>query len=144
LGAGAVAVSDAVQVVKQLYVLQTTTAKMAVRKNTPEPLSGETSATERGRDAHDQYDPGPEYVTDRQDTRLGSGKYPDAIDFDKKIVRELKPNNSRKIREGAEQAKKYLDELKERIPGNWRYAVDTYEELPDGTFKYTFGKLKKP
>ena len=36
LGAGTVAISDAVQVVKQLYILQATTAKTAARENSPQ------------------------------------------------------------------------------------------------------------
>ncbi|MFT3948779.1 MAG: RHS repeat-associated core domain-containing protein [Agriterribacter sp.] len=94
------------------------------------PKNGETPATKIGKDAHNQYDPGRDlggkYTLDPE-SRLDNGKFPDAIDFVNKIVRELKPNNSRKIREGMKQVTNYAKQLKKQLGGKWKVVVDTYD-----------------
>jgi hypothetical protein len=85
--------------------------------------SGETAAAARGRREHQQYNPGPGY-----DTRvvLPSGKKPDAVDFERQIVRELKPNNPRALAKGQSQVQQYARELQETYGGTWRTFVDKY------------------
>jgi hypothetical protein len=108
----------------------------------PPPTSGETNATKTGRHAHDNYNPGAEYKVDRQDTKLENGKYPDAIDDVNDIVRELKPNNKRKIKEGERQVRKYADQLEKQTRRKFKTVVDTYDVMPDGTIKYNYGTPK--
>jgi len=80
-------------------------------KAEPNGKNGETNSTKTGRVAHDNYKPGAEYKVDRKDTGLENGKFPDAVDYVNDIVRELKPNNKRKIREGTKQVRGYADQL---------------------------------
>jgi len=108
--------------------------------NTETPKNGETPSTKIGKDAHANYNPGSNYSTDRPTNRLDNNKIPDAVDGANKIVRELKPNNPRAIREGINQVKKYADQLKRQFGGKWRTAVDTYDINPDGTYTYHYGK----
>lgn len=68
--------------------------------------------------------------------------YPDAIDYRNKIIRELKPNNPRKIREGQKQVARYAEILERIFKVKWKTVVDTYEVKPDGSFKYNFGTPK--
>ncbi|MEI7728029.1 MAG: RHS repeat-associated core domain-containing protein [Verrucomicrobiota bacterium] len=98
-------------------------AKSLFTKGTCSAKSGETAFTKAGRDAHKLYNPGPSYDLK---VRLPSGKKPDAVDFDAKIVRELKPNNPRAIQRGERQLEGYLQELEEVFGGNWKGSVDTY------------------
>jgi hypothetical protein len=106
------------------------------------PKSGETNATKTGREAHDNYQPGAEYKVDRKDTGLENGKFPDAVDDVNDIVRELKPNNKRKIREGEKQVRGYADQLEKQTGRKFKTVVDTYDIMPDGTIKYTYGTPK--
>ncbi|MET0625293.1 MAG: VWA domain-containing protein [Pyrinomonadaceae bacterium] len=98
---------------------------------------GETPATKAGRQAHRDYNPGPDYSLDRP---LKSGRRPDAVDYGNKVVRELKPNNPRAVRRGERQVDRYRDELQREHGGDWKRAVDTYEPDGNGGFKYTPGK----
>ncbi|HWS53291.1 MAG TPA: hypothetical protein VN228_04165, partial [Pyrinomonadaceae bacterium] len=84
---------------------------------------GETAATKAGREAHKAYNPGPTYDTKYT---LPSGKRPDAVDFENKIVRELKPNNPRAIRRGERQVEGYRQELEQVFGPGWTSYVDTY------------------
>lgn len=84
---------------------------------------GETAAAKFGRWAHDHYNPGPTYVSN---PRLPSGKRPDAVDFDRREVRELKPNNREAIRRGQRQLDGYVRELQETTGGTWTGVLDTY------------------
>lgn len=85
--------------------------------------SGNNAASVKGRLEHENYNPGPSY---NKKYTLPSGRRPDAVDVDNKIVRELKPNNPRAIRRGERQVKGYLEELQSLFGGNWSSAVDTY------------------
>jgi|GEM_PF-5610466 len=112
---------------------------------TKKATSGETNATRVGRDkAHKEYNPGENYETDRKTNRLSNGKIPDAIDYDNRIVRELKPNNRRQIKKGEEQVKAYAKQLQKDFKegGKWKTVVDTYDILPNGEIKYNFGTPK--
>ena len=106
---GVVAATDMGVSISKLYKLNAscTAASSATSPSSPS-SNGETSATKRGRDAHDNYNSGKRYEVDRRQNRLRDGTIPDAIDFKREIVRELKPTNPRKIRERTNQVKKYL------------------------------------
>jgi RHS repeat-associated protein len=81
-------------------------------------------ALRRGQEAHRRYDPGPTYNTR---VRLPSRRRPDAVDFQNRVVRELKPNNPRAVRRGERQVERYRQELEATYGGNWRSYVDTYD-----------------
>jgi hypothetical protein len=58
--------------------------------------------------------------------RLPSGKRIDFIDFEKKIIYELKPNNPQAIKQGRKQLEAYKKEV-ERIYGKgWRTKLELY------------------
>lgn len=68
----------------------------------------------------------------RKEYTLPSGKRVDFIDFDKKIIYELKPNNPTQITNGMKQLDGYLNEtidLGKTNPlfqGDWKVVLDTY------------------
>jgi len=72
------------------------------------------------------------FTTKRKEYTLPSGKRVDFIDFDNKIIYELKPNNSTQIRNGTKQLQGYLDEITDlgKIDpdwaGEWTTVLDTY------------------
>lgn len=57
---------------------------------------------------------------------LPSGKRVDFIDFDNKIVYELKPNNPNQIRKGTKQLAGYLEEIETVFGKGWSSVLDTY------------------
>src|SRR5205085_11085320 len=79
--------------------------------------NGETKFTKAGRKAHQRYNPGANYDLN---VRLPSGKKPDAVDFEKQIVRELKPDNPSAIRRGERQVETYRQELEDVFGGDWK------------------------
>ncbi len=81
---------------------------------------------ELGRAMHKMYNPGKGYCTDPRVNRLPSGKIPDAIDFKRKIVRELKSSRKRSQARGDKQVETYRKELQEIYGGSWRGYVDRY------------------
>lgn len=104
-------------------------ADVAKKVDMPPPVvtrvkGGENAYTKAGREAHQNYNPGTNYNTKY---RSPTGKRPDAVDFEGKIVRELKPNNPAAIRRGWRQVERYRQELQELFGGVWESAVDTYE-----------------
>ncbi len=148
-GAGGVATADMAWTMKKLLAVQNTirayTDASTSTTQTP-PKNGETPSTQTGRDAHKKYnppnEPGSQYTVDRRSNKLENDKIPDAIDIEKGIVRELKPNNPRKIREGEIQVKDYLKQLQKQYPNKkWKWALDTYEEAGNGTYIYKYGPL---
>ena len=90
--------------------------------------NGETSYTQKGRQAHTNYDPGPGY---KKEQSLPSKKRVDAINRKEGIVKELKPNNPRAIKRGEKQVQQYVDELNrvDPLPNNrkWTGIVETYD-----------------
>jgi RHS repeat-associated protein len=58
--------------------------------------------------------------------RLPSGKRIDFIDFENKIIYELKPNNERQIKTGLNQVEGYLNEVESIYGDGWRAVIDTY------------------
>ena len=57
---------------------------------------------------------------------LPSGKRVDFIDFENKIVYELKPNNPNQIRKGTKQLAGYLEEIEAVFGKGWSSVLDTY------------------
>nr|WP_233134487.1 RHS repeat-associated core domain-containing protein [Geobacillus sp. 46C-IIa] len=58
--------------------------------------------------------------------RLPSGKRIDFIDFEKKIIYELKPNNPRAIKKGLKQLKAYKKEVEKIYGKGWRTVLEVY------------------
>lgn len=88
---------------------------------------GEPAKAARGREAHKNYENtlGGEYEFNKA---LPSGKRPDAIDAENRIVRELKPDNPRAIRRGEKQVEGYKEELEQITGEKWTSYVDTYRQ----------------
>ena len=81
-------------------------------------------ALKRGKEAHDKWNPGSDYVLNRP---LPSGKRPDAVNWKTREVVELKPNNPRAIKRGWRQVEGYLRELERMTGKKWTSRVETYD-----------------
>lgn len=88
---------------------------------------GESAKAARGREAHKNYENalGEGYEFNRS---LPSGRRPDAIDAENRIVRELKPDNPRAVRRGERQVEGYKKELEQMTGDKWTSHVDTYRQ----------------
>lgn len=88
---------------------------------------GESAKAARGREAHKNYENalGEGYEFNQA---LPSGKRPDAIDAENRIVRELKPDNPRAVRRGERQVEGYKKELEQMTGEKWTSHVDTYRQ----------------
>ncbi|HYO55539.1 hypothetical protein [Archangium sp.] len=96
----------------------------------PQPKSGgETEATKRGRQAHKDWKPGEGF---KKEVRLPSGKRADAVNPDKREVKELKPDTPRAVKQGERQVEEYRRELEETEGGSWTGKVETYKPEPGG------------
>lgn len=95
-------------------------AKLAVKV-------GETAFTKAGRSAHKLWDAGEGFV---KEFTLPSGRRADAVNFAKRIVKELKPDNAKAIRRGESQVAKYADELTKLTKETWKGVVETYTRNP--------------
>jgi len=85
--------------------------------------SGFTKSTANaGRKIHDGYKATAEFVQDGKEYRKIKGIRPDYIDFDAKVIYELKPNNPRAIRQGVHQLQKY----NRSIGGGYRLRLEVY------------------
>lgn len=62
-----------------------------------------------------------------KEVTLPSGKRADAVSWEKRDVRELKPDNPRAIRQGERQVEGYRRELEGTTGENWTCCVDTYK-----------------
>jgi hypothetical protein len=67
---------------------------------------------------------GPSY---QKEFTLPSGRRADAVNFEKRHVIELKPNNPKAIAKGKRQATKYMEELQPIYGGKWTYSIETYD-----------------
>jgi RHS repeat-associated protein len=87
--------------------------------------NGETAATAAGRAAHAAMDYGEGF---QKEFTLPSGSRVDAINFEDRLVLELKPNSMRAIYRGLNQVERYLEELNREFPGGtpWQGQVVTY------------------
>ncbi len=80
--------------------------------------------TKAGREAHQNYEPCPGY---EKEVTLPSGKRADAVNKQKGMVKELKPNNPRAIQRGKKQVEGYRQELQNKYPKKkWKTKIDTY------------------
>lgn len=86
--------------------------------------TGETEHTARGRQMHKDWNPGKGY---QKEFQLPSGKKVDAINFQKKHIKELKPNTPKQIREGQKQVEGYIKEAEKAYGGRWSGSVETYD-----------------
>lgn len=88
-------------------------------------FGGENFYTAYGRQAHANYEfaLGRGY---RYNEMLPSGRRPDAVDWNRRIVRELKPDTPRGIRRGERALERYVRELREITGEVWQAALDLY------------------
>jgi hypothetical protein len=85
------------------------------------------SSLELGKKVHKEYmSDVANGITKRKEYVLPSGKRVDYIDFEKKIVYELKPNNPNQIRKGTRQLAGYLEEITSVFGEGWSSVLDTY------------------
>jgi RHS repeat-associated protein len=89
---------------------------------------GESFAAREGRRAHREYSAQAraEGLITGGDARLPGGRIPDAIDWQTRTVRELKPDNPPAVRAGERQVERYRRELEETTGQSWTGRVDTY------------------
>ena len=81
----------------------------------PGPRGGKSLSAARGREAHASADYGSGFT---KEFRIpGSGRRPDAVNFDTREILELKPNNSRAIQRGTRQVNGYVDDMTAEFPG---------------------------
>lgn len=97
-------------------------------QNAAKGAKGESAAAKLGRAAHELYNPGAEYDLNKAIPGSGGKHRPDAIDFVKGIVRELKPFTKSGMRAGRAQIRKRLEYLNENFKrnGGWQGFVDYY------------------
>ena len=102
--------------------IEVATAAKEVKK-----VGGESAKAARGREAHKNYENtlGEGYEFNKG---LPSGKRPDAIDVENRVVRELKPDNARAIRRGQKQLEGYKKELEQMTGDKWTGHLDTYRQ----------------
>jgi RHS repeat-associated protein len=100
----------------------------ASNQNAAKARGGESARARVGRAAHDLYNPGNNYNIKSKAWLDGGKLRPDAIDFVRGIVRELKPLTKSGVRQGRIQMKKYLTYLNEqhKREGGWKGFVDYY------------------
>ena len=85
--------------------------------------SGYTKSTRSaGQQIHKGYKATEEFIQKGKEYRKVKGIRPDYIDFDAKIIYELKPNNPRSIRQGVHQLQKY----NRSIGGGYRLRLEVY------------------
>ncbi len=83
------------------------------------------AAAARGREAHRNY---RNAVGGRADVEvtLPSGRRADAVEWETRTVRELKPDNPRAVRRGQRQVEGYRQELEDLTGESWTGVVDVY------------------
>jgi RHS repeat-associated protein len=86
---------------------------------------GESAAAAAGRRAHNNYGTALGANFDTK-VRLPSGKKPDAVDWGKREVRELKPDNAPAVARGQKQVEGYKKELEQVTGQKWTSVVDVY------------------
>jgi RHS repeat-associated protein len=106
-------------------------AKAAAKKVDNPPLRGSrnprvAAAARRGQQKHKDWDPGPRY---EKEVSLPSGRKADAVNWETRHVKELKPNNPNAVRGGRRQVEGYRKELEDLDPENgcWTCDVETYD-----------------
>ena len=88
-------------------------------------VPGENAFTQYGRQAHYNYQDamGGGY---QYNIKLPSGRRPDAVDYNRRIVRELKPDNPSARRRGEKALDDYLRELEAVTGQAWKALLDVY------------------
>jgi len=87
---------------------------------------GENELARRGREAHKNYENTMGNSGYEFNKALPSGRRPDAINYEQRTVRELKPDSESGIRRGMRQLQGYVNEL-ERVTGEaWKGLLDLY------------------
>ena len=85
--------------------------------------NGETVATKAGRQAHKDWNPGEGF---KKEVTLPSGRRADAVNYQTRQVKELKPDNLRAVKQGRKQVEQYRQELENEHGGDWTGIVETY------------------
>jgi uncharacterized protein RhaS with RHS repeats len=95
------------------------------RGGPPRQFRGETIYTKTGKRAHENYrlTLGPGYEFNRP---IPGGKRPDAIDWNRRVVRELKPDTPSGRARGARQLAEYVRALERATGQKWTGYLDTY------------------
>ncbi|MFI6700569.1 hypothetical protein ACIBJC_16605 [Streptomyces sp. NPDC050509] len=90
--------------------------------------SGENADAARGRQTHLNYKNalGAGY---NFEVRLPSGLRPDAVDWENRVVRELKSDAPSSQATGRRQLQNYVDELEEMTGQSWTGHLDTYKRF---------------
>ncbi|MGK5446742.1 hypothetical protein [Streptomyces radiopugnans] len=90
--------------------------------------SGENADVARGRQTHLNYrnalGAGYEF-----EVRLPSGLRPDAVDWNNRVVRELKSDAKSSQATGRQQLQKYVAELEDMTGQSWTGHLDTYKRF---------------
>ena len=88
---------------------------------------GNNPANVRGKEAHKNY-PNALGSSYQYDVVLPSGRKPDGVNFETRVVRELKPDSPKAISYGRRQVERYRQELQEIYPDgpDWTSEIDTY------------------
>ena len=117
--------------VAEKVVVEAKAADKAVEAAKTAARGGETEAAAVGRRAHENYGTalGEKYDTK---VKLPSGKKPDAVNWEQREVRELKPDNARAVRRGERQVEGYRKELEQTTGEKWTSTVDTYRSKGTG------------
>jgi hypothetical protein len=89
--------------------------------------NGNTSAAQRGKAMHKNWDYGQNGKTIFKEYSISGVGRADAVDFGNRIVYELKPNNPRAIRQGWKQLTRYMNALEEQYGGTWMRILITYD-----------------
>lgn len=90
-------------------------------------VNGETAATTLGKAMHKAYkaDLVDGINTFKEFTGI-KGIRPDFVDFETKTIYELKPDNTRAIKQGLEQLNKYKALFEKQYGGTWKIVLDRY------------------
>ena len=125
-------VADAVKTVEKLDgVIESGTSSGVTFKSQYEIPTNEKgytkSSLDLGKKVHKEYmSDVADDVNKIKEYVLPSGKRVDFIDFENKIVYELKPNNPNQIRKGTKQLAGYLEEIETVYGKGWSSVLDTY------------------
>lgn len=105
----------------------TAKGKSAKKSKPPSPnkSGGDSEAAKRGREEHKNWQPGEGY---EKEVTLPSGKRADAVNWEKRDVKELKPDNPRAVRRGERQLEGYKQELEDTTGEEWTGRVETYKK----------------
>ena len=81
------------------------------------------AAVQNGQAMHKQMDYGPGVVKEKV---IAPGCRVDGIDFNNRIIYELKPNNPQAIARGISQLKRYTEAASQQYGGTWEGILKLY------------------